>query len=386
MRNILLFLALGLSPLVHAQELLKINIAGIAPQTSEKLNANNDRISWYTSGNSSTLATNLVVSLKNVGQNLGDKGRMGVKADPAPNGQYSFQTTVEVKAKRIDKTQPVEYEVVLETILGNEVFAKGVLQPNEFEKPIVLDGYMWRASNEKIAPEKKLCLAFAAYIEDSEMRARFSELEGEMKFDRSAFAVFLKQEGMQEWMAYTESIQGSLSNGNALAMTSPLPNWLNTAKPLQVRFSVKTEKGNFIWGEYAVQPNEYRKEFRAKHYTTVPFDANAKAGAAGTPSAPAQTTTTPQDSPTKATTTQDTPPSAPIKSESKPEKPDYKTLVAEADKYFQEGQYQAARDKYTEASAFMPNESYPKDRIAECNTGINSVKPLKDAGLKNKMK
>jgi hypothetical protein len=364
-----------------AQETVKIKIAGISDQVAQQLKDNKDRVSWYNITNTDAVASNLEVSLKNTGQNLADRGRMGVKADPAADGKYALSAEVEVKLKKVDKTKPIAYEIKLETILGNEIFAVGTINADALDKPIMLDKYMWRASNEKIAPEKKLCLAFAAYIEDPAMRELYAQTEGELKFERSAFALYLKQDGMVDWMPFFETIQGSMNNGNAIAMTSPLPDWINTAKPLSVRFSVKTPKGNFIWGEYKVNPNEYRKEVRASHYTTVAFDpSKAVQKGAPTNSAPASTST-------------------PVAAEALPIKkgnetlvapvqsaPGYKDLITEADKLFAEGQFQAAKDKYTKAAEVSPKEEYPKKRIEECNSKLSSVKSLKNAGLKDKMK
>lgn len=364
-----------------AQETVKIKIAGISDQVAQQLKDNKDRVSWYNITNTDAVASNLEVSLKNTGQNLADRGRMGVKADPAADGKYALSAEVEVKLKKVDKTKPIAYEIKLETILGNEIFAVGTINADALDKPIMLDKYMWRASNEKIAPEKKLCLAFAAYIEDPAMRELYAQTEGELEFERSAFALYLKQDGMVDWMPFFETIQGSMNNGNAIAMTSPLPDWINTAKPLSVRFSVKTPKGNFIWGEYKVNPNEYRKEVRASHYTTVAFDpSKAVQKGAPTNSAPASTST-------------------PVAAEALPIKkgnetlvapaqsaPGYKDLITEADKLFAEGQFQAAKDKYTKASELSPKEEYPKKRIEECNSKLSSVKSLKNAGLKDKMK
>jgi hypothetical protein len=66
--------------------------------------------------------------------------------------------------------------------------------------------------------------------------------------------------------------------------------------------------------------------------------------------------------------------------------PGYKDLITEADKLFAEGQFQAAKDKYTKAAEVSPKEEYPKKRIEECNSKLSSVKSLKNAGLKDKMK
>lgn len=364
-----------------SQETIKIKIAGISDPVAQQLKDNKDRVSWYNIAKTDQIASNLEVSLKNTDQNSADRGRVGVKAEPGADGKYALSAEVEVKLKKVDKTKPIAYEVILETILGNEIFAVGTINADQLNKPIVLDKYMWRASNEKIAPEKKLCLAFAAYIEDAAQRELYTQTEGALKFERSAFALYLKQEGMKDWMPFSETIQGSMNNGNAIAMTNPLPDWINTSKPLSVRFSVKTPKGNFIWGEYTANPNEYRKEVRASHYTTVAFDAStAVQKETVNNSAPASTST-------------------PVAAEALPIKrgnetlvapaqsaPGYKDLIAEADKLFTEGQFQAAKDKYTKAAELSPKEEYPKKRIEECNSKLSSVKPLKNAGLKDKMK
>ena len=130
-----------------------------------------------------------------------------------------------------------------------------------------------------------------------------------------------------------------------------------------------------------MNPNEYRKEVRASNYTTKAFDPAAVVN--------------------KEATTTSTPPtnSTPVGAEALPVKrgkdalvipaqsvPSYKDLIIEADKLFTEGQFQAAKDKYTKASELSPMEEYPKKRIEECNSRLTSVKSLKNAGLKDKMK
>jgi hypothetical protein len=380
--TILLFTAFTLSS--KAQETVKIKVAGISDQVAQQLKANQDRLSWYNIMNTDAVASNLIVSLKNTDQNSADKGRMGVKADPTVDGKYALSAEVEVKLKKVDKTKPIAYEITFETILGNEIFAVGTINADALDKPILLDKYMWRASNEKIAPEKKLHLAFSAYIEDDVMRKACMENEGALKFTQGDFEVFIKQDENDNaagWKKYPETVQGSLSNGTALEIFPQLPDWISTSKPLSVRFSAKTPKGNFVWGEYKVNPNEYRKEVRASHYTTKAFDPSAVVN--------------------KGATTTSTPPtnSKPVGAEALPVKrgkdalvipaqsvPSYKDLIIEADKLFTEGQFQAAKDKYSKASELSPMEEYSKKRIEECNSRLTSVKSLKSAGLKDKMK
>ena len=364
-----------------AQETVKIKIAGISDQVAQQLKANQDRVSWYNITNTDAIASNLEVSLKNTDQKSADKGRVGVKADPATDGKYALSAEVEVKLKKVDKAKPIAYEIILETILGNEIFAVGTINADALDKPIMLDKYMWRASNEKIAPEKKLHLAFSAYIENDGMRNACMENEGALKFTQGDFEVFLKQDEASGWKKYPEIVQGSLSNGTAMKIFPPLPDWISTSKPLSVRFSAKTPKGNFIWGEYKVNPNEYRKEVRASHYTTKAFDPAAVVN--------------------KESTTTSTPPtnSKPVGAEALPVKrgnetivtpaqssPSYKDLIIEADKLFTEGQFQAAKDKYTKASELSPKEEYPKKRIEECNSKLPSNRPIKRGGLNDKVK
>jgi hypothetical protein len=377
--TILLFTAFTLSS--KAQETVKIKVAGISDQVAQQLKANQDRVSWYNITNTDAVASNLTVSLKNTDQNSADKGRMGVKADPSADGKYALSAEVEVKLKKVDKTKPIAFEITLETILGNEIFAVGTINADALDKPILLDKYMWRASNEKIAPEKKLHLAFSAYIEDDAMRKACMENEGALKFTQGDFEVYLKQDEAAGWKKYPETVQGSLSNGTALEIFPPMPDWISTSKPLSVRFSAKTPKGNFVWGEYKVNPNEYRKEVRASNYTTKAFDPAAVVNKEAT------TISTPATN------------STPVGAEALPVKrgkdalvipaqsvPSYKDLIIEADKLFTEGQIQAAKDKYTKASELSPMEEYPKKRIEECNSRLTSVKSLKSAGLKDKMK
>ncbi len=130
-----------------SQETIKITIAGISDEVAQKLRANQDRVSWYNITNTDKIASNLQVSLKNTDQNSSDKGRMGVKADPGADGKYALAAEVEVKLKKVDKTKPIAYEITLETILGNEIFAAGVVDAAGLTKPIELDKYMWKASN-----------------------------------------------------------------------------------------------------------------------------------------------------------------------------------------------------------------------------------------------
>ena len=240
---------------------------------------------------------------------------------------------------------------------------------------------MWRASNEKIAPEKKLHLAFSAYIENEAMRNACLENEGALKFTQGDFEVFLKQDEAAGWKKYPETVQGSLSNGTAMKIFPPLPDWISTAKPLSVRFSAKTAKGNFVWGEYKVNPNEFRKEARASHYTTVAFDAS-KAVQKGAPtnSAPISTSTPVSAEPLPVKRGNETL-VTPVQSA-----PSYKELITEADKLFAEGQFQAAKDKYTKASELNPKEEYLKKRIEECNTKLPSNRPSKRGGLNDKVK
>lgn len=382
-----------------AQETVKIKVAGISDQVAQQLKANQDRVSWYNIRNTDAIASNLEVSLKNTDQKSSDKGRMGVKAEPGIDGKYALAAEVEVKLKKVDKTKPIAYEITLETILGNEIFAVGTINADALDKPIMLDKYMWRASNEKIAPEKKLHLAFSAYIEDATMRNACMENEGALKFNQGDFEVFLKQDEAAGWKKYPEKVQGSLTNSTAMEIFPLLPDWISTSKPLSVRFSAKTPKGNFVWGEYTVNPNEYRKEVRASHYTTVAFDPSAAVQkGATTNSTPASNSTPVASEPLPVNSTPGSN-STPVAAEALPVKrgnetivtpaqsvPSYKDLIIEADKLFNEGQFQAAKDKYTKASELSPKEEYPKKRIEECNSKLSSVKTLKNAGLKDKMK
>ena len=382
-----------------AQETVKIKVAGISDQVAQQLKANQDRVSWYNIRNTDAIASNLEVSLKNTDQKSSDKGRMGVKAEPGIDGKYALAAEVEVKLKKVDKTKPIAYEITLETILGNEIFAVGTINADALDKPIMLDKYMWRASNEKIAPEKKLHLAFSAYIEDATMRNACMENEGALKFNQGDFEVFLKQDEAAGWKKYPEKVQGSLTNSTAMEIFPLLPDWISTSKPLSVRFSAKTPKGNFVWGEYTVNPNEYRKEVRASHYTTVAFDPSTavqKGDASNSTPTSNSTSVASEPLPVNSTPASN---STPVAAEALPVKrgnetivtpaqsvPSYKDLIIEADKLFNEGQFQAAKDKYTKASELSPVEEYPKKRIEDCNSKLASMKTLKKAGLKDKMK
>jgi len=51
----------------------------------------------------------------------------------------------------------------------------------------------------------------------------------------------------------------------------------------------------------------------------------------------------------------------------------YNSVIAEADKLFNEKNYESARGKYTEASTVKPKENYPKTRVAEINTLLQQI-------------
>lgn len=354
------FLILAFSSVLQAQQAIKLSIHGVSEAVSAKLQENGDRLSWFSLLGSSELASNVRVELRNSDQKSGDRGRAAVKADRNAQGKYDFKVDVEVNLRRVDPAKPIDYEVVIETILGNEVFAKGTQDFAAFSKPLVLDGYMWRASNEKMMPEKKLCLAFAAFIENTELRTKYTEKEGQLKFERDDFELFLKQEAAAEWKKFDQPLQGALNNGNALALTSSLPSWVNTSLPLFVRFSVKTPLGNAIWGEYTVNPHEYRKEHRAQHYTAKPFN-------------PAEPPVFSQGTPEPLPPTDNT--------------KEYQGIIASADQLFKEGKFKEAGEKYTQASTLKPNEAYPKKQKEICESKLmppsrSGTNPPKREGTK----
>lgn len=56
--------------------------------------------------------------------------------------------------------------------------------------------------------------------------------------------------------------------------------------------------------------------------------------------------------------------------EKKPAEEKYKDLVAEGDRAFTHMDFNGAKAKYTEAAVLMPNEQYPKDKLAICDKKI----------------
>ena len=257
---------------LFAQETIVINLNGISSSVCQQMKKNNDRISWYIPDGGKKVSINLVIELLNPGMKSGDKGRFGLQADPDAEGNYRFDAKFDVKVRKIDKTKPITIKIMAETILGNEVFC---IEEREFSKiaePFVFKGYMWRADNEKIQPEKRLCLEFSSFINDPVLRKKAADDEGFPKFEVKDFQLFLKQSEKADWKIFPEPLQGKISNGNSVGLTNPLPSWIDPTKKLWVRFSVKTPKGNFIWDEYTVEPNEYRKEQRARNFSGAAFD------------------------------------------------------------------------------------------------------------------
>ncbi|MEZ5171942.1 MAG: hypothetical protein R2850_00120 [Bacteroidia bacterium] len=226
------------------------------------MKANNDRISWFTMRNSEKLANNVRIEISNVGEKRNDRAGNAVEANPDGSGNYSFSVSTEVKLKKADASKPLHVEVVMETILGNEVYFIGDMAYQDLAKPITLNGYMWRAGNEKIAPERDLCIEFSSYIEDASLRKKFTDNEGFYKFERKDFSLFLRQDANAAWTPFKENFEGGYSNNNAVQLTNPLPTWIDPSKKLFVRFAATTPLNNAVWGEYSVEPHEYRKEFR----------------------------------------------------------------------------------------------------------------------------
>ena len=415
-----------------AQEKLSIQISGTTEEVAAKLSQNKDRISWYTLSDDK-LASNVSVELANIGEKRYDRGRGSVKAEPDAPGKYSFNTQVDLDIKKVDKSKRVLLLVKLETILGNEVFYQHEMAFEELTKPILLDGYMWRAKNDKIKPERQLCLEFSSFISDAKLRNQYVENESTTKLNRDDFAVFLRQNESQDWVQLTERLEGSISNGNSIALANTLPTWIDPSKKLFVRFSAKTPLGNAIWGEYAVDPHEYRKEYRAKHYTSVAFDPSA---APNVPSVQTQSGNTTQPEPTqpepvkteqtktepvKTEQTKTEPvkteqtKAEPVKTEQTKTEPavksdkatgvqvtqpakvepapaasgpsftkgkavsnlpnaNYDVLVHQADSLFDKSTFLPAKEKYEAALKLKPAESYLIERIKACEQKLQVIK------------
>ncbi len=274
--NFVLMLMLWLAPsFLIAQEAVTIQLGGISPSVCKQMNSNNDRVSWFYIPGSDKLGFNLQVELTNTGVRNGDRGRFGIQANPDIEGNYRFNDKVDVRLRRLDKNKPITIRIELETSLGNEVFAIVERTFDKVSEPIILDRYMWRATNNKINPERKLCLAFSSFIENKGLNKKVTDNEGFIKFSINDVQVFLKQGEKEEWKKINESLSGVTTNGTSVRLNNKMPDWINPSKKLWVRFSVMTPKGNFIWGEYEVEPNEYRKEFRATNYSGAAFDLNA---------------------------------------------------------------------------------------------------------------
>lgn len=355
------------------QESLKISVKGVSQGIAEKLNANQDHLSWYTQKDGKTLVSNIQVELKNPEQKNGDRGRGAVKAEKNASGMYDFVAEVEVKRKKVDFTKPVAYEIVMETIMGNEVFATGTQTAEAFSTPITLDKYMWRAGNEKIEPKKSFCLSFSAFLEDANLRKQFIDNEQELKLNLADFALFLKQDAAENWKAYEGRIQGGITNGTSVDLSSEWPAGISSNKPLQVRFSAKTKLGNFIWGEYVVNPHEYRKEHRAQFYTAEAFNPSAKPITSNSNPQPTTTINEAPDPVVPAETKVVEVPKAVKEAESPqsdPSEKKYAEMIVVADQLFKEGKFKEAGEKYVEASKIRPSEEYPKKQKEICDSKL----------------
>ncbi|MEX2596903.1 MAG: hypothetical protein WEC59_08235 [Salibacteraceae bacterium] len=62
----------------------------------------------------------------------------------------------------------------------------------------------------------------------------------------------------------------------------------------------------------------------------------------------------------------------------KEEEAEYKKDIQEADKFFNNDEYQKAIDRYKNAQKIMPNEQYPKQKIDECNAKLAEIKQKKE--------
>jgi len=260
---------------LFAQNKVKITINGLTPEITKELNKNQDRISFFIPEGAKIPGINLKIELQNETSKSGDIGRFGLLAIPDTDGNYSFKESFEVKLRKIDTTKLIQIKVTIETIFGNEIFTKVNRSYSEVSQPITLDKYMWREGNDKIKPERKLCLEFSTFVNDPALRNKIFEKEGKLTLKLTDFQLFLKQNESDKWQQYSEPIQGVITNGNALRLTSNLPIWLDPTKKIFVRFSAKTPLGNYIWDEYVLEPSEFRKEQRARFYTGEAFDKNS---------------------------------------------------------------------------------------------------------------
>ena len=274
MKNLLVLVAaLCAFNILAQQHAAVVNITGISKQTADLMKKNGDRISWYSLDNGGRLQRNVKVEVRNVGLKPKDGGFAAVEANPDADGQYKFNTTAEIKIKKIDTTKNVVITVVLETVMGNEVCATVEREFSAISQAITLDRYMWREGNDKISPERRLCISFSTFLNDKSLREKV--LLENTAFKLTDFEVFLKQGEKGEWIKFPEPLQGKINNGTAVELTNMLPANIDPSKMLYVRFFAKTTNGNFVWGEYVVAPNEYRKEFRATHYTGEAFKKDA---------------------------------------------------------------------------------------------------------------
>ncbi|MEX1189400.1 MAG: hypothetical protein WED33_09095 [Bacteroidia bacterium] len=403
MKNIFtLFTFVFCSIFVNSQETVTIQLAGVSAEAAKQMSASGDRISWYTLRGSDKLVSNISVELSNVGEKQTDRERGSVQADPDANGMYNFSSKVEVKLKKVDKTKPVHIEVVIETIMGNELFYMKDLDFSAVSEPITLNGYTWRATNEKVGPKKDLCIEYSSFISDKDVKKQFSDIEGSYKFDRSDFVLYLKQGKDAEWVQLTDKIQGGFANSNKFNLTHPMPSWIDPTKELLVRFAAKTPKLNYVWGEYSVQPHEYRKEYRAENYNSIPFDPSSKPN---TSNAQAENKPIVEEKQVEANVEKQLPvkPSVKAPEEKKdvaaekapdvkaevkePAKPTKKTggillnafdeTIASADSLFADFKYAEAKTKYEEASKIKPAEKYPKDQAAICLQKLQAIKDKK---------
>ena len=411
--SVLIFLCI--TGFLQAQETITINVSGVTPEVAQKMKDSGDRLSWFTSRGSDKLASNVFVELSNVGEKKTDRGRGAVQADPDASGMYSFSAAVEIEIKKVDKSKPVHVEVMIQTIFGNEVFYLKDLDFSALSEPIMLNGYMWRATNEKISPEKDLCIEFSSYINDADLRKKVSENEGGYKFDRSDFSVYLKQDKNAEWVQLKDKLQGGISNGNSINLTNPMPTWIDPSKELFVRFAAVSPLKNYVWGEYSVKPHEYRKEYRATHYSSIAFDPSAKPNTANavteaepvtvikesieeTPTKEVEKTPeniaekSPVNEATKAQVkeAEKAPESkqdvAPVKT-AKPAKTKsggamqnvYEETIANADSLFTAFNYAEAMVIYEEASKIKPLEKYPKEQAEICIKKLEAIKAKKSS-------
>ncbi len=197
--KLLFFFFLIISLELFAQNKVQISINGLTPEITKELNKNQDRISCFIPEGSKKLGINLKIELLNETSKTGDIGRFGLLAIPDSDGNYSLKESFEVKLRKIDTTKLIQVKVTIETIFGNEIFTKVNRSYSEVSQPIILDKYMWHEGNDKIKPQRNLCLEFSTFVNDPVLRNKIFEKEGKLTLKLTDFQLFLKQNEFDKW-------------------------------------------------------------------------------------------------------------------------------------------------------------------------------------------